>query len=477
MDLMGSDAIQSEDAMREMWGDSIRAVKCQHARITYGDFLLLMKGQTRETPPSVDLDSELGATSLKPLSAGRPLQVVREGEPVSPEVLSPAESDVEDMGAIAQPDVTTTPSPINMANIDADLLKSAGLLPLRAHSPKSMVQSAPNTPAGHKQILDAAELESPFSMDDDSDIHVSGPGVPGTSASLTPPQSPLRRATDFCTPEIPNRYVLPISSGGNQNIMVPGLPEIPSRPENYVRRQRSRSVGDDKLSHTEEEAADLHTVADVVRDMIIPENGHLGFEHSIQSQKSNLVANRQLYRAHRQMRMAVMEASKRFEEQQTAHAREMILKEREEDADAGGFVQAGLVMRHGHHGHISSEAIRQLLSENRQQQETLVEKANRRGGRGRRSRKKTASDMSGMLNSMGQDELSLISSEAKTANDNSPPKVADHKSMFLSMPENEELVVEDDDVGSLRHATVPGQFRKTSDPFSKQGKYGAVYQE
>jgi hypothetical protein len=44
MDLMGSDALQSEDAMRRMWGDSLRAVKCQHARITYDDFLLLMKG-------------------------------------------------------------------------------------------------------------------------------------------------------------------------------------------------------------------------------------------------------------------------------------------------------------------------------------------------------------------------------------------------------------------------------------------------
>merc|ERR1712003_332806 len=48
MDLMGSDAIQSEEAMRRMWGDSIKAVKCQHARIAYEDFLLLMKGQTKD---------------------------------------------------------------------------------------------------------------------------------------------------------------------------------------------------------------------------------------------------------------------------------------------------------------------------------------------------------------------------------------------------------------------------------------------
>ena len=48
MDLMGNDAYQSEEAMRRMWGDSMKACNCNHARITYDDFLLLMKGQTRE---------------------------------------------------------------------------------------------------------------------------------------------------------------------------------------------------------------------------------------------------------------------------------------------------------------------------------------------------------------------------------------------------------------------------------------------
>ena len=49
MDLMGNDAEQSEDAMRSMWGDSMKACNCSHARITYENFLLLMKGQTKET--------------------------------------------------------------------------------------------------------------------------------------------------------------------------------------------------------------------------------------------------------------------------------------------------------------------------------------------------------------------------------------------------------------------------------------------
>ena len=48
MDLMGNDAFQSEDAMRKMWCESMQACNCNHARICYDDFLLLMKGQTKE---------------------------------------------------------------------------------------------------------------------------------------------------------------------------------------------------------------------------------------------------------------------------------------------------------------------------------------------------------------------------------------------------------------------------------------------
>ena len=49
MDLMGNDASQSEDAMRRMWGDSMK--DCDNhgdSRIGYDDFILLMKGQTRK---------------------------------------------------------------------------------------------------------------------------------------------------------------------------------------------------------------------------------------------------------------------------------------------------------------------------------------------------------------------------------------------------------------------------------------------
>ena len=58
MDLMGNDATQSEDAMRRMWGDSMKACQNKDAHITYDDFLLLMKGQTRPgaaPPPGANI--------------------------------------------------------------------------------------------------------------------------------------------------------------------------------------------------------------------------------------------------------------------------------------------------------------------------------------------------------------------------------------------------------------------------------------
>jgi hypothetical protein len=59
MDLMGNDAAQSEEDMHRMWGDGIQAVKGQHTRITFDDFLLLMKGQTKTA--SSELDSSTGS--------------------------------------------------------------------------------------------------------------------------------------------------------------------------------------------------------------------------------------------------------------------------------------------------------------------------------------------------------------------------------------------------------------------------------
>ena len=117
--------------------------------------------------------------------------------------------------------------------------------------------------------------------------------------------------------------------------------------------------------------------------------------------KTALVVNRQLYRAHRQMRTSVLEASRRFEEFQVRRARETLIAQKEAEANHSimKFGRAGLVMRHGLKVRVSSEEIQKLLEEYRAAQQALVEKADRRAGRaGRAHRKKsTMSDMSGLL--------------------------------------------------------------------------------
>jgi hypothetical protein len=474
MDLMGSDAQQSEDAMREMWGDTIKAVKCQHARITYGDFLLLMKGQghggTKETPGDVKPIAALPVPSL--LGAGLPmLGVVPEGRSISDQE--------EDEAVITLPsgDKVTNGGVILNESDELEQMDDSSHTPVRYNVPS---KSAPSTPADHKKVVDMEQMDSPLSMDeDDDDITSSGPGVPGSAASLTPPMSPLRGAQDFVTPMSGHR-LMDLHSERLEALMVPGL-TLAAKPPPYT-RTRSKSV-DDK--DAESDPKDLMVVADVVRDMMLPETDHehalrTGIENIKDESKSALVVNRKLYRAHRQMRMAVLEASKRFEEQQSAHAKEVILAQRvlEEEAEGKtevgmGMIQAGLVMRHGHKGQVSSEAIRSMLKENRVQQQALVEKATRRGGRGRRSRKKTISDMSAMMNSMGQDEMLTIAVSAAME----PPVLEESKTLssknLLAVSNSADLELSDVE-GDIRGATIPGAFRKTRDPFSNEGLYGTV---
>jgi hypothetical protein len=177
------------------------------------------------------------------------------------------------------------------------------------------------------------------------------------------------------------------------------------------------------------------------------------------------------------MRLAVLEASKRFEENQTRRARDTLIAQSEEEEGTGGMIQAGLVMRHGIANQVTSEAIRKLLQDNAAQQQVLVEKANKRGGRGRRTRKKTISDMSGMLSSLGQDELLPVAAAAAASIEEvdatagpTIPRLEETKSWDHHVSEPQ-LDVTD---LQIRGATVPGEFRRTEDPFSARGRYGAA---
>ena len=232
--MLGSDALHSEDLMRDMWVDSMKAMHSSQARITYEDFRLLMKGQTRD--PSDSLDGDRNRDTNEKSSASQLGLLVEEQ---SDELIS-----VE---------ATTT-----------------------THRPLPKAHSSPD--------LTAALSEWTF------------PSV--------------------------------------------------SKPSPFA-----------------------------------------------QQNKPALQQDRHHYRAHKQMRLSVLDASKRFEEQQTRHARDVLLAQEELREMTKG--PAGLIMRRVENKTVSTEQIKKMLDQNQKYRVSVVEVANRRSGRGILT--ETISDIGGML--------------------------------------------------------------------------------
>ena len=303
------------------------------------------------------------------------------------------------------------------------------------------------------------------------------------------------------------------------------LMSLPVLPKPYdLARKRSMSLESEPTPYCREDSPveDLSESAtsgksnmlgvDTRRALNLPER-HDSFKNVNDdlTSKSALAVNRQLYRAHRQMRISVFEASRRFEEKQAIRARDTLMKEQVKEA-----MGAGLVMRHGTKLQVTSDAIRKYLDEAMAEQQAFLEKASRRGGRGRRNRKKTISDMSAMM-SLGQDEMGEIAALAVSQTPDSKRStillsfdgveglpdlsIAGKKGSTKSslVPKPTGMVVQqrknsgqhitidtsamehdggptpnlpDIDLKSVRRPTIPGQFKKTADPFSASGMYG-----
>jgi hypothetical protein len=449
MDLLGSDALHSEDIMRKMWGDSMRAVNCNTTRITYDDFLLLMKGQTRDAieeaveivPQSILLPDTLMGSNLVAVPEGK------EEDAAEVTIDLPLEDKVLLDGKI-EPKV---PTPSTAAG------KAIPFMPI-----------TPIITASDKAI----EIDTPLSMDDDNDMQPSPPGFLGSTTSLTPPATPTRSATGYISPlRTKENAVDPLlmMSSPDRPMELPNLSSIP-RPAMYVRK-RSRSFDDQDLAQgpTSEEVPTLTYITDARRAVALPEHYSIQTESIIGDKNmSALQVNRQIYRAHRLMRISVLEASKRFEEQQTHHARDVLLAQ-QADNDSANKGPAGLVMRRVANKTVSTEAIKSWLEQNQKEQVSLMEVANRRGGRGRRTRKKTISDIGGMFGSLSQDDMTNMSMQAAQP----LPSTASSSSIEDTVPSVIETSVSET-VDNLRPATVPGQFRKVRDPFGSRGKYGGL---
>jgi len=170
------------------------------------------------------------------------------------------------------------------------------------------------------------------------------------------------------------------------------------------------------------------------------------------------------------MRVAVLEASKRLEEEQQRRAREEMRREQARSSSARG---AGLVMRHG--GELSADAIKQFVIQQQKEEQKKVQEATKRAGR-RHARNRTASDIRGMFGSQGSELGNLtgtLPKKEETFHGAIPdfskppsPRFAKHP-LTPTSPTKASIAPDLPELPLVRNATKPGQFRKTNyDPFS-----------
>jgi len=517
--LVGSNDMSNEQEMRDMWTESMNNVGSTQQHITYDHFLLIMKGQTEKAVMQHHIDRDLRPKQLE--------SVMEQDDeaPVADAAVSTATTT----------EVTNTTSAAVPPSLTSSTISSGATI----QSTDSKIGPGLQTPSNVQSARDGsrfllASTSNQKSMPNmgvapmyDSDgtlcnmelLLKSLPSEPPSSKNASWPSSPTsdaKKAEDERAKLVKN--AIPFAQ----------KPSI-------ITRRRSKSfegeqTQDDRLDLLSEGLSDdvvqsfnlskVELGVDTRRALNLPER--FDAIHDELANMSALAVNRELYRAHRRMRTSVLEASRRFEESKALRARDTLMKEQVKEA-----MGAGLVMRHGTKLQVTSEAIRKYLNEAMAEQQVLLEKANRRGGRGRRTRKKTISDMSAMMSpSMGQDEMGELAAQASFSQtpdstrttaeynfdgveglpDLSSKAFIESRSIKVSLAprptsagerrhsshpiqvnaEKHSSTAALDSVAgsqspnlpqidhkSLRKPTVPGQFLKTMDPFGVSGMYGA----
>lgn len=508
VNLVGSDDMATEQEMRDMWTESMNNVGSTQQHITYEHFLLIMKGQTEKAVMQHHIDHD-----LRP----KHLEMVPEQEDDVQVTKTPAAppSPIKRKSVKINLDVVTKDIELSASDDDADAKRS--LLLASASNQKSL----PNMRVS-KMYDSEGSLAAIGSRPDSS--------VSSSQNAAWPTPTNVKKVAEERAKLVQN-----------------AIPFIP-KPSTITRR-RSKSLENEHAEYDRAQSP-MDDFSDDLEGSLNLSKAELGVDTrralTLPEQKaamqdelahmSALAVNRELYRAHRRMRISVLEASRRFDEKKAIRARDTLMKKQVKEA-----MGAGLVMRHGTKLQVTSEAIRKYLDEAMAQQQVLLEKANRRGGRGRRTRKKTISDMSAMMSpSMTQDEmgkaaeLAIYSStpDAKRSlaeynfddieglPDLSSRAVIEASASFedtttltprsgggaqrrhsahrmqaqgaTRRQSGHRIQVPDDlaqaptiddpsstpnlpqiDHKSLRKPTVPGQFLKTEDPFGASGLYGA----
>jgi len=462
MNLMGRDGAEKEDAMKAMWGDSVDFCNSKNAQITYTDFLLLMKRQPKE---------EFTSSQYQTCSQPKTLDILHEGLSASESGESDGEgvsyagstyvtslyggSSIGDSNDKPQTQVTTLLSPPVYSSVDfVGALEnfsgvSDGPLTMDDEDCDEAISKSADIAMKQKmteaRILNSAEIVDTGILQNTIEARI----LP------SPPQSPSSLDSfSNITPTRKERTALLVTQ----------------KPQSIIKRLRSKSYDDQDINNG-------HTTHITRYSLPVSEHTHNELDSVINDEtKTPLVVNRHLYRAHRQMRLAVFEASKRFEDKQMKRTKAAL--QAENDASVSLRFAPGLVMRHGHSKELSTEAIHTLMQEKQTQQQKMMEVANRRGGRGRRTRKKTISDMSGMLGSNPTDEFNTSLPSIPSCGPSN-----EYDTNLTSIPASPPTVIETvplpvDPIAqdtpqfhlhdmSHREPTVPGVFRQTLDPFGR----------
>jgi len=517
VNLVGSDDVANEQ-MREMWTESMNNVGSTQQHITYDHFLLIMKGQTEKAVMQHHIDNDLRPKHLESVPEQEDDLLVEDTENA---LLAPNKTNDSTVD-------TTTIQHLPKSSISEqtklellDRKKGVGLPSSRdakAGQDKKFLLSALSNQKSLPNMRAAYDSEGSFSNMES--LRESSPTAPSQNATWpsTADSSSSKKIDEeraqLVKNAIPFAHKPPVIGRRRSK-------SLEGEQEQYDRQDSpSEDFTNDFDSSLNPSKAELGV--DTRRALNLPER-HDGIQGEL-AKKSALAVNRELYRAHRKMRISVLEASRRFEEKKVSRARDALMKEQMKEA-----MGAGLVMRHGLKLQVTSEAIRKYLDEAMAEQQVLLEKANRRGGRGRRTRKKTISDMSAMMSpSLGQDEMGEAAKLAALSQtpdsvrstqrynfdgveglpDLSPKALGDfgsnnntinlaprpgmtqrRPSSSRQIRSNVEKVTSPTvldksaapatpnlpqiDHKSLRKPTVPGRFLKTEDPFSASGMYGA----
>ena len=362
MDLIGNGAAHSEEALREMWGEA--SMSSKDACITYDDFLLLMKGQTK--PPS-----QKKIEPIMPLIDKLGFHPVFEDSTVGPD--SGGFMRAKSLDATEE----LSDGPICIDDDDGD----NGTL---NHGFAEAVQHQSSGVAIKGSLVKSTSLESSTAFDNKAG------------------QAPKHKIIGMSMPE--------------------------------------------------------HDRTDVKVNNLLSDKS-----------KTPLVVNRELYRAHRIMRLAVLDASKRLDDERQRRAREEMRKEQAMSTKGG----AGLIMRHG--GELSADAIKQFVVQQQKEEQRQVHEASKRAGRDRRQRNKTTSDIRGMFGSYGSELANLASTSTTRVHEETkvggipdfgPPTPRHPLSATKPIPETP-IATDLPELPVVRKSTMPGQFRKTDyDPFS-----------